>query len=137
LRSMSIGHIYRMIPVRVNKHNEQLNIGEVLSLYKALLNGELVKAEILFNYATEALDKGLRQLSKEKIDNYVNLDLRFYQNNREDFYIKELIMRYLVLFHTCQEFNILDKDILRGGEVVSGEIKTGSEKINLSIKNME
>lgn len=137
LRSMSIGHIYRIVPVRVNKNSEQINIGEVLSLYKALLNGEIVKTEILFNYATEALDKGLRQLSKEKIDNYTNLNLHFYQNNCEDFYIKRLIMRYLVLLHTCQEFDILDKSIFREGEEVSGVIETSSEKINLSIKKME
>lgn len=137
LRSMSIGHIYRIIPVRINRNREQLDIGRVLSFYKALLNGEQIKAEILFNYATEALDKGLRQLSKEKIDNYINLSLHFYQNEREDFYIKDIIMRYLVLFHTCQEFNIIDKNIFGEGERVNGEIKTGSEKVDLSIKNME
>ena len=66
LRSMSIGHIYRIIPVRTNRKDDQLDIGRVLSLYKALLNGEQIKSEVLFNYVTEALDKGLRQLSKEK-----------------------------------------------------------------------
>lgn len=141
LRSMSIGHIYRIIPVNINRKGEQLDIGRVLSFYKALLNGEQVKAEILFNYATEALDKGLRQLSKEKskekFDNYINLNLHSFKNNYEDFYIKNIIMRYLVLIHTCQEFNILDKTIFKEGEEVIGEIKTGSEKVNLSIKNME
>ena len=137
LRSMSIGHIYRIIPVRTNRKDDQLDIGRVLSLYKALLNGEQIKSEVLFNYVTEALDKGLRQLSKEKIDNYTNLNLHYYRNEREDFYIKDIIMRYLVLFYICQEFNILDKNIFGEGEKVNREINTGSEKVNLSIKKIE
>jgi CRISPR-associated protein Csh1 len=137
LRSMSIGHIYRIIPVRINRQGEQLDIGRVLSFYKALLNGEQVKAGNLFSYAVEALDKGLRQLSKEKIDNFINLNLRRYQNGYEDFYIKNIIMRYLVLIHTCQGFGILDKKVFGGGERMNEEITTGSEKVDSAIKNME
>ncbi len=107
---MSIGHIYRIIPVRTNRKDDQLDIGRVLSLYKALLNGEQIKSEVLFNYVTEALDKGLRQLSKEKIDNYTNLNLHYYRNEREDFYIKDIIMRYLVLFYICQGFSRRSKN---------------------------
>jgi CRISPR-associated protein Csh1 len=140
LREFSIGQIYRIIPVRTNKKGEQLDIGNVLSLYKALLLGEQIRSAALINYAADALDKGMRQLNKDKADNYQNMGLRYYAGGREDFFIKRIIMSYLVLIETCQQLNILDKPVFDfNGEGANhlDKINTASEKVNVSIEAME
>jgi len=112
VKRMSLGSIYRMIPVKINKKHEQIDIGRVLSFYKVLLNGGKINNETLYDYCLEALEKGLKQLLKSKLDNYFNLDLSQYTNGKEDFFIKKIVMSYLVLFHTCHQMNVLDNPIM-------------------------
>lgn len=135
LRYMSLSSIYRIIPVRSNKKGEQLDIGRVLSFYKALLANEKIHRQTLFSYAIEALDKGLSQLGKSQINNYYNMNLHNYSGGKEDFFIKNIIMSYLVLIKTCQQLKILT--LPREEEKKVDTINTVSEKVNLSIKEME
>jgi CRISPR-associated protein Csh1 len=111
VKLISLGSIYRMIPVKKSK-TEQVDIGRVLSLYKVLLTGGKISLETLFDYCVEALDKGLKQLSKSKIDNYQNLGILNYQNGKEDFFIKRIVMSYLILFRTCQQMSVLENQLL-------------------------
>ncbi len=112
---MSLGYIYRIIPVRVNKNGIQLNIGRVLSFYKAILSGEKINKKILFEYACEALDKGLKQLSKTRVDNYYNLNVTRYIGYG-DYYIRDLIYTYLILMKTCQDLKLLNQGIFKFSE---------------------
>ncbi len=115
---ISLGSVYRLIPVKTNKRGEQQDIGRVLSFYKAILSGEQVSRKIVFNYAVEGLEKGLKQLNKSMIDNYHNLGLTGYIGGYEDFFIRRLVYGYIVLFKACQELGVLDGDIFKrnGGE---------------------
>ena len=58
----------------------------------------------------------------------------------EDFFIKRIIFSYIVLLKTCQELNILDKEVFKqfeeGGQALN-TINTPLEKINSSIKQIE
>ncbi|NLK52916.1 MAG: CRISPR-associated protein [Syntrophomonadaceae bacterium] len=138
LRHMSIGSIYGLIPVRVNKKGEQIDIGRVLTLYKVLLSGGVIDKVTLFSYAVEALDKGMRQLAKSEIDNYLNMQLFNYRRGKEDFFIKKIIMSYLVLFHTCQEFSLLNNtEFMNGESGGSYMIASFSERIDKSISRTE
>jgi CRISPR-associated protein Csh1 len=101
---MSLGSVYHLIPVRKTDKG-QVNVQRVLSFYRSLLSGEMVYSKTLIGYAVEALDKGLRQLSKQKADNYENLNLSYYREGKEDFFIKHLIMSYLVLFRVLGSLN--------------------------------
>ena len=107
LAGMSLGNIYRIIPVTESK-NGQVDIGRVLSFYKSILSGELIRTETVFGYACEALDKGMAQLRKSSISNYNNMSLHSYSNNKEDFFIKAIVMQYLVLLHTLQDLQLLN-----------------------------
>lgn len=140
IKKMSLGSIYSLIPVRTDKSKVQLDIGRVLSLYKAILSSEKINHKILYGYAIEALDKGLKQLYKSKIDNYFNMSLTKYTNKREDFFIKKIIFGYLLLFSVCQDLGILDYDVFK--PIVKeddklNKINTPSEKVNLSIAEIE
>ncbi|TEB13236.1 TM1802 family CRISPR-associated protein [Pelotomaculum propionicicum] len=110
VRPMSLGSVYHLIPVRKTEKG-QVNVQRVLSFYKSLLSGEMVYSKTLFGYAVEALDKGLRQLSKQKLDNYENLNLTYYRDGREDFFIKHVIMSYLALFRVCGQLELLDRPV--------------------------
>lgn len=139
IKKMSFGSIYGLVPVKVNKNKEQIDIGRVLSLYKAILSGEQVNADVLYSYGVEALEKGLKQLGKSKIDNYFNLGITRYLGY-EDFFIKRIIFGYIVLLKTCQELNILDREVFEKckeeGEILN-KINTSSDKINSSIMQIE
>ncbi|AST00700.1 MULTISPECIES: TM1802 family CRISPR-associated protein [Geobacillus] len=111
LQGMSLGNIYRMVPVRETKKGEQVNVGRILSLYKALFSGYRIRSETLFDYASEALDKGISQLSKEKIDNYRNMGLGEYHPDKVDFFIQRMVMQYLALIRVLQELSILDRPV--------------------------
>ena len=113
VRPMSLGSVYHLIPVRKTEKG-QVNVQRVLSFYKSLLSGESVYSNTLVSYAVEALDKGLRQLSKQKLDNYENLNLSYYQDGKEDFFIKHIVMSYLVLFQVCRKLELLDRPVFRG-----------------------
>lgn len=135
--SMTLGSIYSMIPVRVNKKGEQMDIGRIISLYKSILSNEKIESHILYTYAVEALDKGMKQLSKSKIDNYYNMRLTSYLNGKEDFFIKDLIMKYIILFKTGEELHILKGSCMRKEENSVDTLITSSEKINSSIMEIE
>ncbi|WP_227761730.1 TM1802 family CRISPR-associated protein [Zhaonella formicivorans] len=140
LRYMSLGTVYNLIPVKTNKKKEQIDVGRVLSLYKAMLNKQKILANVLFFYATEALEKGLKQLEKTEIDNYLNLRLYNFFPNKQDFFIKNIIMGYLVLMRTCQKLNLLDKKVFiisKGGDEVLRAEKTAGSPILESINDME
>ncbi len=139
-RGMTLGQIYRIIPVRTNKNGEQLDIGRVLSFYKAILSGEYVNKDILYGYALEALEKGLHQISKKQIDNYFNLGLYDYVGGYDDFFIKDIIMRYLVLLHTAEQFGLFNERIFsysEKGEERVNQFNTSSEKVNTAINEIE
>lgn len=136
--SASLGYIYRIIPVRVNNKGEQLDIGRVLSFYNAILSGQKISYKLIFKYACEALDKGFKQLNKDKIDNYFNLNLGKYYGY-EDFFIKNITMSYIILIKTLQDLDILDKrvfDQLRKEDIMN-DFNTGSEKVNIWINDIE
>ena len=138
LQRMSIGSIYRIIPVKTNKKKEQLDIGRVLTLYKMLLTGGEIAKENLFAYALEALDKGLKQLGKKQLDNYGNMILYRYGGGKEDFFIKNIVMSYILLFHTCQRFDLLDHNEFMPEEKRGNFMEASfNEKISGSIEQME
>ncbi|MCG5026846.1 TM1802 family CRISPR-associated protein, partial [Anoxybacillus flavithermus] len=111
LRGMSLGNIYRMVPIRETKKGEQVDVGRVLSIYKALFSGHRIHSETLFNYAAEALDKGMQQLSKEKIDNYRNMGLEQYHPDKADLFIQRIAMQYLIFIQVLHQLAILDKPV--------------------------
>ncbi|MFW5437301.1 TM1802 family CRISPR-associated protein [Paenibacillus apiarius] len=128
LQGMSLGSIYRMIPVRETEKG-QVDIGRVLSLYKALLSGEQIRTEMLYGYACEALDKGMRQLAKARMDNYKNMNLVQYTGGQEDFFIKTIVMNYLVLLHTLQHLQLLDRNFnIQEDMEMSDELMLSSEE---------
>jgi len=137
--SVSLGYIYKMIPVKVNKNGVQLDVGRVLSFYKAILSGEKIRYKLLFEYACEAMDKGLKQLGKDRIDNYFNLGLTNYVNGYEDFFIKRITMSYIILIRTLQDLGLLDKKVLVELEKEDnmGDFDTGFEKVNVLINDIE
>jgi len=138
LQGMSIGSIYRIIPVKTNKKKEQLDIGRVLTLYKMLLTGGEIKKENLFAYALEALDKGLKQLGKKQLDNYENMILYRYGGGKQDFFIKNIVMSYILLFHICQRFDLLDRNEFMPEEKRGNFMEASfNEKIAGSIERME
>lgn len=109
LKGFSLGSIYRIIPVmETKKERIQVDIHRVLSLYKVLLSGHLVERGIIFQYVCEAFDKGMWQLMKKSVTNYHNLDLGSFMG-KEDFYLKKIVMSYLVLMHALEDLNVLDK----------------------------
>lgn len=110
VRPMSLGSVYHLIPVRKTEKG-QVNVQRVLSFYKSLLSGGMVYSNTLVSYAVEALDKGLRQLSKQKLDNYENLNLSYYREGKEDFFIKHIVMSYLVLSRVCGQLELLDRPV--------------------------
>jgi CRISPR-associated protein Csh1 len=126
--------------VKVNKNGDQLDIGRVLSLYKAILSGEKIHYKVLYDYATEAMDKGLKQLGKSNIDNYYNMGITRYINGYEDFFIKRIIFGYMVLINLCQDLGILDNTIftkIRKEENAVDTVNSPSEKVNHAIKRIE
>lgn len=137
--NISIGTIYRLIPVRVDKDRNQLDVGRVLSLYKAILHGEKIDTNVLFGYAAEALEKGLSQLEKPVINNYYNMGLTKFKGY-EDFYIKRIVYGYLVLLKACQELGVLNYEVFdkKGkGENWLDNFKTGKSYVDSYISNVE
>ncbi len=136
--NFSLGSIYRIIPVKVNKNKEQINIGRVLSFYKSILMGEKVAQTIFYDYAAEALDVGLKQLAKSSFDNYYNMQLVNYKE-KPDFFIKDLIFKYIVLIKSCQELKLMDREIFEHngkGKDKMG-INTPSKEVNSKIDEIE
>lgn len=126
--NISIGSIYGLIPVKVNKSGEQLDIGRVLSLYKSIFCGERINHKILYAYAMEGLDSGLKQLSKLRIDNYYNMNLIKYQNGREDFFIKRIVFGYITLIKACQKLELLDKEVYKSSKKEDETLNTINAK---------
>jgi CRISPR-associated protein Csh1 len=130
---MSLGSVYHLIPVRKTDKG-QVNVQRVLSFYRSLLSGEMVYSKTLIGYAVEALDKGLRQLSKQKADNYENLNLSYYREGKEDFFIKHLIMSYLVLFRVLGQLELLERPIFISKRRVT---MADDQKKQSSVETME
>lgn len=139
--NISIGSIYRLIPVKENKDRKQVDIGRVLSLYKAILSSERISHKIFYDYATDGLEKGLKQLAKSRIDNYTNMGLVKYLNDGyEDFFIKKQIFGYITLIKACQKLELLDHTVFKSfgkEDNIMDKINTPSDKVNSSIDNME
>ncbi len=141
VKNFSLGSIYRLIPVKVNDNGKQIDVGRVLSLYKAILSGEKINSRTLFDYALEGLEKGIRQLEKATINNYYNMGLTRYLNGYEDFFIKRLIFGYIVLFKACQELNLLNREIFKSQKEEKDDFmdnfETPSEQVNVSVRQIE
>ncbi|WP_286887512.1 TM1802 family CRISPR-associated protein [Aneurinibacillus sp. UBA3580] len=138
LRRMSLATVYRIVPVRETPKG-QIDIGRVLTLYKSILSGQLIDKKTLYSYASEALDKGLKQLAKSRPDNYYNMGLGYYTNGREDFFIKRIIMSYLALFRLCERLDILNRTLFainEGGESTV-TVEQLPSKTKESIEKME
>lgn len=120
IRSLSLGAIYRMIPVRTNKKKEQLDIQRVLTLYHSLFSKTTIDAPVLFEYATEALEKGFKEIRKKQIIQYENMGLHSFLPDQEDRYFRQVTMRYICLLQTCQKLGILDREVFykKGGKVM-------------------
>ncbi len=142
--SFSLGSVYRMIPVKADKKNRQLDIVRVLSMFKSLLLRELINTDVLFTYAVESLEKGINQINKKDQNNssYKNLGWKKYLNKNDssmDFYIKNLIDNFFVLISTCNDLNILTyySSVKRRVLVEVEPLITFSDQVNESIKEME
>ncbi|KHO61705.1 CRISPR-associated protein Cas8b/Csh1 [Thermoanaerobacter sp. YS13] len=138
LEYFSLSSIYHIIPVRkvkVNQKEKQIDIGRVLTLYKSILSDYQVERETIYSYASEALDKGIWQLSKGKIDNYENLQLTKYIG-KTDFFIKTIIMSYIVLMKVLQELKIVDKYFFKNRQFWEGE-KLMDEKKEFLLAQVE
>lgn len=131
---MSLGKVYRIIPVRSNKKGEQLNVQRVINVYKALLLKQLLHPRLLFQYAMEAIDKGLSQIQRQKQEIYRNLP--YYIKESTDFYVSDMVMNYLVLMQVMQETNVLLKPIFQK-DVKAMEYTYQNEKVQESINRME
>lgn len=110
LRSMSLGMIYRMIPVRTVK-KDQIDVKRVFDVYQSLFKLIPLETNVLFSYATEALEKGFKELRKKRRTQYFNLPLDDIKEDEEDRYFCRQILSYLCLFHTCQLLGLLDRQI--------------------------
>jgi len=110
----SLGNVYHMIPVTTNKKKEQLDINRVLDIYGAILSDEHVDKSTIFTYATEALEKGMRELRAEKIRNYDNLDnlRRLYgKKYGPDWYVSQMVFLYIALLEVLQRLQIVDEEV--------------------------
>lgn len=138
LTSISLASVYRMIPVRESEKG-QVDVQRVLGVYKSLLSGHLLDLSVLHQYAAEALDKGIKQLNKSKADNFHNMDLKsFVRENGDDWFIKQTIMRYLVLLQVCSKLGIISKkQLIKGGSGKVVNIAEVVEKSRLSLEKME
>ena len=126
LKYFSLGSVYRVIPVKSRKDGKQVDAGRVLSFYKSILKREKVKPGLVFHYALDALDKGLKQLAASEIRNYFNLELRRFTAGKEDFYIKKIVFSYLVILQAMQEMGISDSIFHNYHE---GECKVMDERL--------
>ncbi|UMZ72705.1 TM1802 family CRISPR-associated protein [Natranaerofaba carboxydovora] len=127
INPMKLGTIYRMIPVRKDNKNNQLDIQRILGMYKALLKGHSIETISIFDLAVEAMDKGIKELNKSQIRQYFNLD---FAGNKLDFFIMKLIMRYLALLKTCEHLEIIDKKSFQRRGVQDLQIKTNDSRLN-------
>lgn len=131
---MTLGKVYHIIPVRFNKKKEQLDIQRVLDVYKALLLRQLLNPRILFQYAMEAVVKGLSQIQRRERDVYQNLP--YYAKENSDFYLSDMVMNHLALMQVLQETGVLLKPIFRK-DVNTVEYTFQNEKAQESIRRME
>jgi CRISPR-associated protein Csh1 len=131
---ISLGKVYRIIPVRSNKKGEQLNIQRVLDVYKALLLKQLLSPRLLFQYAMEAIDNGLSQIQRQNRDIYRNLP--YYAKGSEDFYVRDILMNHLALMQVVQETGELQTPIFKKDVKVMEQVFQ-NEKIEESIRRME
>lgn len=129
LKSMVLDDIYRLIPVHTNKKGEQLDIHRVLTIYKSLLCKYRIDSQILFQYATEAMGKGLNQLTKEQSDQFPNLRLNWFRE-KIDLYIKQIIMKFICLIQTFQTLGLLDRQPFDLKKEVS-KLMTGGDNRDL------
>ena len=142
IKNFTLGNIYSIVPVRTNTKGEQLDIKKVISLYDAILSDQIIDRRTIFTYFTEAMDKGIKQLEKSKIDNYTNLNVNYYKKNYDDsaidFFIKRITMGYLILLKTIEQLGLSSKIIFEGeGGRDMEQISTGIDKIDSSIKEIE
>lgn len=142
INSFGLGSIYSIVPVRTNKKGVQLDIKRVISLYDSILSKYKIDIKTIFAYYIDALEKGIKQLEKSRIDNYVNLNLTYYKDtykdNAIDFFIKRITMGYLLLIKTIEQLGLSSKLVLKGrAEEKVEKLVTSSEKVNNSIEGME
>lgn len=126
LTYFSLANIYRMIPVSTNSKGEQLDIGRVLDFYSGILKGEAITRNVIFDFATEALEKGIRELNSAKLRNYKNLHRLEVLHGKEygrDFYSAEMVMMYLALIEVLQDLKILNEEVVIMEEIGSPKVQ--------------
>ncbi len=137
----SLARIYWIVPVRTNKKREQLDVKRVLSLYDAILSGHTIDVKTIFQYFSEALDKGTKQLEKAQIDNYQNLNLRsykgFFGERAIDQFMKDTAKNYLLLLKTLERLQLIQPIFNGEGSEKMSKLVTSSEKVNLAFEEME
>lgn len=145
LTYFSLANIYRMIPVSTNSKGEQLDIGRVLDFYSGILKGEAIDKHVIFDFATEALEKGIRAITSAELRNYTNLykikifreKFKEYLNKKEkpiynsrDFYSAEIVMMYLALIEVLQDLKILNVEVCKvenDSDMFNGKFKECEE----------
>lgn len=135
LKSFTLSSIYHMIPVTLNVKGEQVDIGRVLDFYGGILKGELIYRSVLFDFAVDALEKGIRELKSSKLRNYKNLHRLTVLHGKEygrDIFSAEIVMMYLALFEVLQELKILDREMRSMAEMESAAVQYPEH-----IQNME
>lgn len=122
LKSFTLSSIYHMIPVTLSAKGEQVDIGRVLDIYGGILKGEMIYRSVLFDFAVDALEKGIRELKSSKLRNYKNLHRLKVLHGKEygrDIFSAEIVMMYLALFEVLQELKILDREMRSVAEMES------------------
>lgn len=136
----SLARIYWIVPVRTNKKREQLDIKRVLSLYDAILSGYSIDVNTIFQYFTEALDRGTKQLEKAQMDNYQNLNLIKYKSFGDrglDQFVKDTAKNYLLLLKTLERLHLIQPIFTGEGLETMNKLVTASEKVNRAFEEME
>jgi len=131
---MTLGRVYRIIPVRSTRKKEQLDIQRVLDIYKALLLKQLFSPRQLFQYAMESIDEGLSQIQRQKREVFLNLP--YYPKGSSDLYLRDMVMNHLALMQVMQESGVLVQPIF-GKDVKVVEQTFKNERVQESIRRME
>jgi len=116
LKIFTLGSIYSIVPVSTNNKGIQINIARLLDLYSAIIKGELIDRNLIYDLACEALDRGLNELRSSTVRNYRNLYKLTYLHDKDygiDIYINKIMMSYIALFHVMQKLNIIDKEVFK------------------------
>lgn len=132
LSHFRLGSIYRMIPVRVNeKKKEQLNIDRVLEFYAAILQQHTLAGSLIFEYFSEAMECGHREIMADEVRNTKNLkQLEYYHQKVKsgkieglEWYIQYMSAAYLALMKVLSKLHILENEVLEMDELSAPNVQ--------------